>query len=102
MATKEDISLRYMLRSLYCKTPSDKSCPTKIFNDNYSVVKNAQNPAADFSKKNMAISYYIVKEAVAAEILETYWVGGGFNMSDILPKQTPKPEIKGQCDHIFW
>ena len=101
-ATEEAISLRYMLRCLGCNIPSDKTCPTKIFNDNFSVVQNAQNPAADLSKKHVAISYHVVREAVAAGIIEPYWISGSFNMSDILTKQIPKPEFKGHCDHIFW
>ena len=70
-----------MLRCLGCNIPSDKTCPTKIFNDNYSVAQNAQNPAADFSKKHVAISYYAVREAIAAGVIVPYWI---------------------HCDHIFW
>ena len=73
-----------------------------MFNDNFSVAHNAQNPAADFSKKHAAISYHVVREAVATSFIEPYWISGDFNMSDILPKQIPRPEFKGHCDHIFW
>ena len=55
-----------------------------------------------FSKKHVAISYHVMREAVAAGIISPYWISGGFNMSDILTKKIPKPEFKGQCDHIFW
>ena len=101
-ATEEAMSLRYMLRCLGCNVPHDRSCPTKVFNDNFSVVQNCQNPAADLSKKHVAISYHVVREAVAAGIIEPYWISGGYNMSDILTKQIPKPQFKGHCDHIFW
>jgi len=50
--TEEAQSLRYMLRCLGCNIPSDGSCPTKIFGDNLSMIQNAQNPAADLSKKH--------------------------------------------------
>ena len=82
-ATEEAMSLRYMLRCLGCNIPYDGSCPTKVFNDNFSVVQNSQNPAADLSKKHVAISFHVVREAVAAGIIEPYWISGGFNMSDI-------------------
>ncbi len=101
-ATEEAMSLRYMLRCLGCNIHYDGSCPTKVFNDNYSVVQNSQNPAADLSKKHVAISFHVVREAVAAGIVEPYWISGGFNMSDILTKQIPKPEFMGHCKHIFW
>ena len=101
-ATEEAMSLRYMLRCLGCNIPSDKSCPTNIFNDNFSVVQNSQNPAADLSKKHVAISYHVVREAVATCIIEPYWISGGFNISYILTKQIPKSEFMGHCDHIFW
>ena len=68
-ATEEAMSLRYMLRCLGFNVPSDGSCPTKIFNDNLNVVLNAQNPAADLSKKHVAISFHVVREAVAAGII---------------------------------
>ena len=53
-ATEEATGLRYMLRCLGCNIPSDGTCPTRIFGDNLSVILNAQNPAADLSKKHVA------------------------------------------------
>ena len=50
----------------------------KGINDNYSVVQNSQNPAADLSKKHVAISFHVVREAVAAGIVEPYWISGDF------------------------
>ena len=101
-ATEEAMSLRYMLRCLGCNIPTDGSCPTKVFNDNFSVVQNCQNPAADLSKKHVAISYHVVREAVAARIIEPYWIKGGYNMADIFTKQIPKPQFMEHCKHIFW
>ena len=56
------------------------------FNENVSVVQNSQNPAVDLFKSYVAISYHVVREAVAAGIIGPYWISGGFNMSDILIK----------------
>lgn len=71
-ATEEAISLRHMLCCLGCNVPSDGSCPTKIFSNSFSVIQNCQNPAADLSKKYVAISYHLVREAVAAGIIAPY------------------------------
>jgi hypothetical protein len=101
-ATEEAISLRYMLRCLGCNVPANGECPTRIFGDNLSVIQNAQNPAADISKKHVAISFHVVREAIAAGIIEPYWLKGKWNLSDIMTKQIPKTEFKGHCDFIFW
>ena len=52
---------------------TDRSCPTRIFGDNLSVIlKNAQNSAVDLSKKHVAISFHVVCEAIAAGITTEY------------------------------
>ena len=101
-ATEEAISLRYILRCLGCNVPADGSCPTKVFGDNLAVIQSSQNPAADISKKHVAISFHTVREAIAARIIAPYWLKGKFNLSDIMTKQIPKPEFMRHCDHIFW
>ena len=101
-ATEEAIGLRYMLRCLGCNVPSDKSCPTRIFSDSFSVVQNCQNPAADLSKKHVAISFHLVREAIAASIFAPYWLKGEYNISDIMTKQIPRGPFKEHCKYIFW
>ena len=101
-ATEEAIALRYMLRCLGCNVPTDGSYPTKVFGDNLSVILSASNPAADLSKKHVAISFHTVREAIAARIIEAYWLKGKWNLSDIMTKQIPKHEFRGHCDYIFW
>ena len=95
-ATEDAISIRYMLHCLGCNIPSDKSCPIKIFNDNLSVAQNTQNPAADFSKKHVAISYHVTREAIAAGIIEPYWISGGFTSLKLLCTIT---QIRGVLYH---
>lgn len=65
-----------MLRCLGCNVPSDGSCPTDVFGDNLSVILNAQKPAADLSKKHVAISFHVVREAFAGGIIAPYWIKG--------------------------
>ena len=101
-ATEEAQSLRYMLRCLGCNIPADGSCPTKVFGDNLSVIQNSQNPAADLSKKHVAISFHVVREAIAAGVIEPYWLQGEYNQSDILTKQIPRVDFRFHCKFLFW
>jgi hypothetical protein len=73
-----------------------------VFGDNLAVIQSSQNPAADLSKKHVAISFHTVREAVAARIIEPYWLKGKYNISDILTKQLPKSEFVIHCDYLFW
>jgi len=66
------------------------------------VVLNAQNPAADLSKKHVAISFHVVREAVAAGIISPYWLKGKWNISDIMTKQIPITEFRNHCKFLFW
>ena len=75
-ATEEAQRLHYIMCCLGWNTPSDGTYPTRIFGDNLSVILNAQNPAADLSKKHVAISFHIAREAVAADIIESCWLKG--------------------------
>jgi len=101
-ATEEAQSIWYMLCCLGCHIPSDGSCPTKCFGDNLSDILNSQNPAADLSKKHVMISFHVVRKAVAAGVIEPYWVKGEYNTSDILTKQSPRAEFCLHCKFVFW
>ena len=100
-ATEEAISLRYMLRCLGCNVPAGKHA-TRLFGDNLGVILNASNPEADLTKKHVAISYNVVREAVAAGIVAPYWLKGQWNPADILTKQIPRPGFRSHCDFLFW
>ena len=99
-ATEEAHILRYIIRYLGGNLPSDGSCLTCIFGNNLSVILNTQNPAAHLSKKYVAISFHIVLDAVAAVIIELYWLKGVFNTSEIMTKQTPRSNLKEHVDYI--
>lgn len=85
--TEEAIAMRYILRSFGIPIPADGSCPTRLYGDNFSVITNAQNPEADLHKKHVAISFHVVREAIAAGIIKPYWKHGSSNISDIATKQ---------------
>ena len=101
-ATKESQSIRYMMRYLVYNVPSYGSCPTRIFDDNLSVILNAQNPAADLSKKYVAISFSYCAWRCRGWTIEPYWLKDTFNKSDITTKQIPRPDFKEHVDYIYW
>jgi len=101
-ATEEAISIRYCLRCLGVNIPTNGSCPTKIFGDNLSVILSASNPGHDLSKKHVAISFHVVREAIAARIIEPYWLRGENNMSDIMTKQIPRSEFLRHLKFLYW
>jgi hypothetical protein len=43
-----------------------------------------------------------VREAVAAGIIEPYWLKGKYNTPDIMTKQIPVTAFKIHCDYICW
>ena len=85
-AVEEAIALRYMLRCLGVKV----SQPTKLFGDNLGVMQTAQIPDADLKKKHVAISYHLVREAVAAGIIEPIWLDSKANFADLCTKALVK------------
>ena len=66
------------------------------------MIQNAQNPAADLSKKHVAISFHVVREAIAAGVVEPYWLKGQWNLSDIMTKQIPRVDFREHCKYLFW
>ena len=100
--TEEAISLHYMIRCLGCNVPAEGKCPTRIYGDSLSAIPNSQNPVCTLSKKHVTISYNIVREAIAAGIIECFWLKDCWNLSDITTKQIPCTPFKAHCDYIYW
>jgi hypothetical protein len=81
-AVEEAISLRYMLRCL--GIPVTK--PTDLYGDNRSVYQSAGIPDGELKKKHVAISYHYVREAIAAKVVNSFWVQSAANLADICTK----------------
>ncbi|CAJ1946205.1 unnamed protein product [Cylindrotheca closterium] len=77
---EEDMSLRYMLRSL--GFPVEE--PTNLIEDNLGVIQTASIPEADLKKKHVVISYHCVREAVAAQIVKPIWCDTSKNCAETL------------------
>ena len=91
-----------MLRCLGCNVTFNGSCPTHIFGDNLSIILNAQNPAVDLSRKHVAISSRVAREAIAAGITTAYWIKGLWNLSDIMTKHILTAPFQQHCDYLYW
>lgn len=102
MATEEAINLRYCLRCLGVPVPNDGTAPTQIFGDNFSVIQSASNPEADLKKKHVALSFHFVREAIAAGIIEPYWLKGEYNLADIMTKQISSTEFLKHLESLYW
>ena len=73
-----------------------------LFGDSLGVVQQASFVDADLSKKHVAISYHLVREAIAAGIILPYWIGTHDNLADILTKPLPPTAFIKLCHKIFW
>ena len=94
--------IQYFLHCLGVNIPADGTAPTKIFGDNLSVILSSANPGHDLSKKHVAISCYVVREAIAAVIIEPYWTQGIHNISNIMTKQIPYGPFYHHLNYIYW
>jgi hypothetical protein len=82
IATELILEVRFMLRSLGV----DLNGPTLMLGDNMSVVLNTSVPSSVLKKKNNAIAYNCVREAIAAKAMRFAYVKSDENVSDILTK----------------
>ena len=81
-AVEEAISLRYMLRCL--GVPVTK--PTDLFGDNRSVYQSSCMADGELKKKHVAIAYHYVREAIAAKVVNSFWIQSEANLADICTK----------------
>ena len=97
-AVEEAKSLCFMLR---CLGVSLKG-PSVLHGDNLSVIQNSSLPTADLKKKHVALSYHIVREAVAAGIVSPMWLKSEHNHADILTKQIGRTPFMNHVHDCFW
>ena len=58
----------------------------KTRGDNRSVVDSSMTPYAKIHKRHVALSFYCVREAIAAKIIGYHFINGEINPADILSK----------------
>ena len=77
------VSLRYKLRMFGLNLQG----PAYTFCDNAGVVKNVSIPESVLHKRHNAINYHIIRESVAAEIMQVGKEDTKTNLSDLLVYQ---------------
>jgi hypothetical protein len=81
-AVEETIALRFLLRCLGIPVES----PSDLYGDNWASIQSATIPHADLKKKHVAISFHVVREAIAAKIVNIIWVKSENNFADVCTK----------------
>ena len=87
-AVEDIVDLRYALRSLGVTVQR----PALLFGDNQAVIRNTESVASQLAKKHVAISYHMVRESIAAGIVQPLKIDGRENFADILTK-SPSPRV---------
>ena len=81
-AVEETISLCYVMRCMGILVTK----PTNLFGDNLGVMQSSTIADADLKKKHVAVLYHYVREAIAAKIINAYWIKSHKNYSDVCTK----------------
>jgi hypothetical protein len=81
-ATEQIMDLRYTLRMMGVLIEG----PSWMFGDNQSVITSSTIPESSLNKRHNALSYHLVRECIAAEIIYFLHVEGKFNPSDLFTK----------------
>ena len=64
-----------------------------LFGDNRSVVTNATLPHSTLTKRHNILTFYRVREAIAAKFMAFYWIQSAYNLSDMLSKHWDHPTV---------
>ena len=72
-----------------------------MFGDNKSVVSSSTIPQSILNKQYNMLSYYRVRETIAAKILEFHWCSSDQNRSDILCKHRKHAKVKDTIRELF-
>ena len=97
VATEEAKVVRNLLRSFGIALDG----PTLLFGDNLGVIQQATFVDADLSKKHVAISYHLVREAVAVGTIALYWISSKDNLADIRTKPLPSTSFNKLSQDLY-
>ena len=82
LAVQQTMDIRLTLR--YMGVPIDG--PTWMFGDNKSVIDSSTIPASTLNKRHNALSYHLVRSAIASKMIKFFHIPGEENISDVLTK----------------
>jgi hypothetical protein len=91
------VSLRYKLRMFGLNLQG----PAYTFCDNAGVVKNVSIPESVLHKRHNAINYHIIRESVAAEIMQVGKEDTKTNLSDLFTKVQDGNRRNFLCQFLF-
>jgi predicted component of type VI protein secretion system len=63
--------------------------PVRIYGDNLGVVNNCTSDSSMLKKKHVAVAYHMVREAVAANMIEVCKIRTSENLADLFTKALP-------------
>ena len=97
MAEGEAISIFYMLRCLGILV----STPTNLYCNNLSVIQSANIPDSELKKKDVAISYHYIQEAITAGSINAIRCKTSKNFADICTKALGNNAFKSIADDLM-
>ena len=98
-ATEQSMAARITFRYLGVPVAG----PTTMFGDNASVVTSSTVPHSPLKKRHHALAYHLVREAVAAGVIQFHHMPGSQNPADILTKHWSYASIWQTLQAIlFW
>ncbi|KAL7572818.1 hypothetical protein ACA910_014673 [Epithemia clementina (nom. ined.)] len=96
-ATKQIMYLHHTL--WYMGVPIKQQ--TYMFGDNQSVIKSSTLPHSMLNKRHNILANHPVHEAIAAGILDFYWIDSKVNKSDILSKHWDNASVNHTIKFLF-
>ena len=73
-----------------------------VFGDNLSVITHSEEPSSTLKKKHLSIAFHLVRESVAAGIIDVYHCDSGENPANPLTKAVPGPDLKVVEETFFY
>ena len=64
-----------------------------LFGDSRSVVTSATLPYSPLTKCHNILAFHRVREAIAAKLMDFYWITSAYNLSDMLFKHWDHPTV---------
>ena len=64
-----------------------------LLGDNRSAITSATLPHSTLTKCHNILAFHRVMEAIAAKIMDFYWIQSAYNLSDMLSKHWDHPSI---------
>ena len=99
LATEQAMAARITLR--YLGVPVEG--PTYMFGDNGSVVTSSTIPHSPLKKRHHALAYHLVREAIAAGIINFSHLPGDLNPADVMTKHWSYSKIWAVLQAVmFW